>query len=109
MPDMISREGKKREKRSHLSKPRAEHVLDLRGMIIPLTLLKITQGFRKIEAGEIMEIIGTDPDTRRDFLEILGNWQCNIMCNRDENDHYLIRLRKGSENEAEKSRIRLSE
>jgi TusA-related sulfurtransferase len=98
MPGMISRDGKKGEKRSSQPEPIAEHVLDLRGMIIPLTLLKITQGFRKIEAGETMEILGTDPDTRRDFLKVLGIWPCKVMCNRNENDHYLIRLRKGREN-----------
>jgi TusA-related sulfurtransferase len=94
---MISRDRKKGEKRSPRSEPAVEHILDLRGMIIPLTLLKITQGFRKIRAGEIMEIIGTDPDTRRDFLKVLGLWPCEVMGIRDGNDHYLIRLRKGQE------------
>lgn len=73
------------------------HVLDLRGMIIPLTLLKITQRFRKMGEGEIMEIIGTDPDTRSDFLKILGTSPCEVLSIRDQKDGYLIRLRKGSE------------
>ena len=93
----------KKDKKSHCLKGSpfesgVNHVLDLRGMIIPLTLLKITQGFRKIGDGEIMEILGTDPDTRRDFSKVLGIWPCEVMCIRDEIDHYLIRIRKGGGN-----------
>jgi len=73
---------------------KADYSLDLRGMIIPLTFLKITQAFRKIKTGETMEIIGTDPDTRRDFPKILGNSPCEVLCISDEKDRYLIHLRK---------------
>ncbi len=95
IPSMIRRDGEKGEKTSSLLEPAVENILDLRGMIIPLTLLKIAQKFRKIRVGEIMEIIGSDPDTRREFLKILGICSCEVMCIRDEIDHYLIRLRKG--------------
>ncbi len=74
---------------------KVDYSLDLRGMIIPLTFLKITQAFRKINTGETMEIIGTDPDTRRDFLRILATSPCEVLRIRDEADCYLIRLRKG--------------
>jgi tRNA 2-thiouridine synthesizing protein A len=77
------------------SGPKIDYSLDLRGMIIPLTFLKITQAFRKIKTGEIMEIIGTDPDTRRDFPKILGTSPCEVVRISDEKDRYLIRLRKG--------------
>lgn len=93
----VSRQGRKIVKRNSSSKSKAEYVLDLRGMITPLTLLKITQGFRKIGDGEIMEIIGTDPDTRSDLLKVLGTSPCEILWIRDEKDRYLIRLRKGRE------------
>jgi TusA-related sulfurtransferase len=91
---MAGRQGKKDGKRSVQSEHKVKSMLDLRGMIIPLTLLKITQGLRNIGAGETMEIIGTDPDTRRDALRVLGNSNCRVLCVRDENDHYLIRLKK---------------
>ena len=77
------------------SGPKADYSLDLRGTIIPLTFLKITQAFRKIKAGETMEIIGTDPDTRREFFKILGTSPFEVLWITDEKDRYLIRLRKG--------------
>ena len=96
---MAGRQGKKDAKSSVQSEHKVKRMLDLRGMIIPLTLLKITQGLRKMGAGETMEIIGTDPDTRRDALRVLGNSPCRVLWVRDEDDHYLIRLKKEKEKE----------
>jgi TusA-related sulfurtransferase len=79
------------------SSTRTDRVLDLRGMIVPLTLLKITQGFRALQGGETLEILGTDQDTRRDALSVLGKSPCKIVCICDEKDHYIIRLRKDQE------------
>jgi len=76
------------------SSPRTDRVLDLRGMIVPLTLLKITQGFRALQGGETLEILGTDQDTRKDALSVLGTSPCEVVCICDEEDHYVIRLRK---------------
>jgi TusA-related sulfurtransferase len=72
-----------------------DHILDLRGMIIPLTFLKITEGFRRIKPGETLEIMLSDPDTRRDFFKVLATFPYEVL-NSDEGDNvYLVRLRKG--------------
>ena len=47
-----------------------------------------------MRAGDILEIIGTNPDTRKDVLEVLTGLPCEVLCVRKEKDHYLIRLRK---------------
>jgi TusA-related sulfurtransferase len=73
-----------------------DHVLDLRGMIIPLTLLKITQAFRNINAGETIDIFGSDPDTKKDFLKVLATTSCEVLHIKNEKDGYLIRLKKGT-------------
>lgn len=72
-----------------------DYCLDVRGTIVPLAFLKISQAFRKIKSGETLEIIGADPDTGRDFLKILGTSPCEVLRISDEKDGYLIRLRKG--------------
>jgi len=48
-----------------------DHILDLRGMIVPVTLLNISQALREIKPGETVEIIGSDPETKRDLFKIL--------------------------------------
>ncbi len=71
-----------------------KHILDLRGLIIPLTLLKTTQELRKMACGETMEIIATDPDTRKDLLRILGQSPCEVLSVRDYEDRYCVLLKK---------------
>jgi TusA-related sulfurtransferase len=73
---------------------KVKHVLDLRGLIIPLTLLKITQGLRNMAGGETLEIMGTDPDTRKDLLRILDLSPCEVLSVRDEGDGYFVLLKK---------------
>ena len=92
---MENKSKKRKTGKGSRSKSKVDHCLDLRGLIIPLTLLKITQAFRNIKDGETMDIVGTDPDTRRDFLKMLGVFPCEMLDIRDEKGRYLIRLRKG--------------
>lgn len=73
-----------------------DRVLDLRGMIIPVTFLKITQTLREIENGETVEIVVSDPETRRDFFKILKSFSYELMNLHDEESLYRIRLRKGN-------------
>ena len=47
------------------------HKLDLRGAIIPFTLLKVSQAFRMIPAGDVLEVYWSDPDTPGDMFKIL--------------------------------------
>ena len=47
------------------------HKLDLRRAIIPFTLLKVSQVFRTIQPGDIIEILWNDPDTSADLFKIL--------------------------------------
>ena len=72
-----------------------DHTLDLRGMIIPFTFLKITQTLRKIKPGETMEIVVSDPDTRRVFSKVLATFPYEVLNSKDGENLYLIRLRKG--------------
>ncbi|MFP4306649.1 MAG: sulfurtransferase TusA family protein [Desulfococcaceae bacterium] len=45
--------------------------IDLTGIAGPFALLKISQIFREMETGEILEIVGCDPDTRSDLFRVL--------------------------------------
>ena len=75
-----------------------DHILDLRGMIVPVTFLNITQALREIKPGESVEIIGSDSETKRDLFKILRTFPYELL-NIDENDQktvYRVSLRKGS-------------
>ena len=48
-----------------------KHKLDLRGAIIPFTLLRVSQVFRTIRTGDVLEVFWSDPDTPTDLFKIL--------------------------------------
>lgn len=74
--------------------------LDLRWTIPPFTLLKLTHGFRKLQTGEIMKVIGTSPDSKKDILNVLKALPCEIICVGDTNSCYFIHLKKVADNKA---------
>lgn len=52
-------------------KPKADHILDLRGIIPPITLLRLSQVFRDMLPDQTLEVWCGDPDTRNDMFKIL--------------------------------------
>jgi TusA-related sulfurtransferase len=47
------------------------HYLDLRGTLMPFSLLKISQSLRGIAPGDSLEVLWSDPDTPADLFKIL--------------------------------------
>jgi len=48
-----------------------KHKLDLRGVIIPFTLLKVSQVFKILKPGETLEVIWSDPEIPQDLFKVL--------------------------------------
>ncbi len=71
-----------------------DHILDLRGMIVPVTLLNISRSLQDIPPGETVEIVGSDPETRRLFFKILRAFPFELLEVSDEQSGYRVRLRK---------------
>jgi tRNA 2-thiouridine synthesizing protein A len=45
---------------------KADKVLDCRGLLCPMPLIKITKEIKGIQVGQILEILATDPGAKRD-------------------------------------------
>ena len=77
-------------------KKRGPYRLDLRGAIIPFTLLKVSQTFKMIDPGEILEILVGDAETRNDLFKILpdSSYELILMEKLGKDFAYRIRLRK---------------
>ena len=58
---------------------KGNHILDLRETIPPITLLKISQVFRDMKPGEILEILCRDLDTRRDVFKVISPVTCELI------------------------------
>ena len=53
------------------SSMKVNYRLDFRGSITPITLLKVTQTVMKMAPDEVIEIQGSDPDTKQDLFRVL--------------------------------------
>ena len=54
-------------------KHKADHILDCRGSITDISLLKFVQTFREMKPNEVLEILGSNLDTRSDLFKVLPN------------------------------------
>ena len=70
------------------------HLLDIRGAVAPLTFLKLSQAFKKIKPGELLEIKGDDADTRADLFRVLNRFHYEIATIEDQSTFYRICLQK---------------
>jgi len=82
---------------------KAAYTLDFRGSITPIMLLKMTQMFSKMEAEDVMEIQGSDPDTQKDLFKVLPQASYELLSvdtsGNDEMEYfYRIRLKKRAKN-----------
>jgi len=77
-------------------KKRPDHILDLRGAISPITLLKVSQVFREMKPHEILEILCRDPDTRTDLFKVLPpfSYELIIMEELEEESSIRIQMKK---------------
>lgn len=71
-----------------------DRLLDLRGNITPLSLLKATKALAYLDPGQRLEIIGTDEQTRQELLEILDRQQFRMVKVESGNAFYRIVLER---------------
>ena len=74
-----------------------DQILDLRGAIPPITLLKVSQVFREMKEQEILEILCRDPDTRTDIFKVLPpfSYELIVMEQLEEDDSsFRVQMKK---------------
>jgi TusA-related sulfurtransferase len=77
------------------STSRKVHILDVRGTIIPITLLKVTHAFREMNPGETIEILIGDGDAREDLFRVLPVSFYEVIEIKEEESFCGISLKKG--------------
>ena len=68
--------------------------LDLRGAISPMSLLKATKALGDLDAGQRLEILGTDDRTQKELFEILNPEQVRTIRVQKRKTFYRIILEK---------------
>lgn len=70
------------------------HKFDLREAITPFAYLKVSQAFRDMEPGDILQVVGDDPKTREEIFKVLQTANYTVVNTEVDNDFYSIYLRK---------------
>ena len=77
-------------------KKRPDRILDLRGAIPPITLLKVSQVFRDMKTHETLEILCRDPETRSDLFKVIPpfSYELIIMEDMEDNSSFRVQMKK---------------
>lgn len=65
-------------------KGQVDYMLDVRGIISPFSLLKVSLLFQQMKPCQVVEIIGCDSDMQRDLLRILPDASYEIICTENQ-------------------------
>jgi TusA-related sulfurtransferase len=71
-----------------------KHKFDLREDIASFTFLKVTQAFREMKAGEILQVTGNDPKTRNEIFKVLQTVNYTVVDTEEDGKYYCVCLRK---------------
>jgi len=76
----------------------ADIILDFRNTFSSISLLKMTEIFSRMKPLQILEIRGSDPDTRVDLLKVLPEATYDVLDggdgSEDGHDFFKVRIRK---------------
>lgn len=74
-------------------------VLDLRGVVFPVCLLKCKSALEEMNSGVALEVLVEDPAVVRDMVKIIRRSRGGVIKTRREENHYRVLIgptRKGS-------------
>ena len=80
-------------------KHKADHILDCRGWITDISLLRLVQTLREMKPNEVLEILGNNLDTRSDLFKVLPNDSYELIfldVVEEEDFFFRIQLKKKS-------------
>lgn len=73
----------------------ADHHMDATGLFCPEPVMMLHNKVREMAAGDLLEVVATDPSTERDipkFCQFLGH---QLVENRQHQDRFYYLIRKG--------------
>ncbi len=74
---------------------KADYIIDFRGSIASISLLKMSRVFKEMKTRQVIEIIGSDPDLKKDLFKILPESSYDVILINDlENEGYRVQIRK---------------
>ena len=72
----------------------ADEVLDCKGLSCPMPLLKTKKAMSKLNSGQILEVLGTDPGSKNDLPGWCKKEGHEFLGSKDESDFFRFYIKK---------------
>jgi tRNA 2-thiouridine synthesizing protein A len=72
-----------------------DETLDCRGLSCPMPLLKVKKTLKKMKSGQILEILGTDPGSKKDIPDYAKKQGDDFLGMEDESGYTRFLVKKG--------------
>lgn len=72
-----------------------DETLDCRGLSCPMPLLKVKKALKKLKAGQVLEILGTDPGSKKDIPDYAKKQGDEFLGMKDESGYTIFLVKKG--------------
>ena len=74
---------------------KADYIIDFRGSITTISLLKMSRIFKEMKIRQVIEILGSDPDMQKDLFKVLPKSSYEVVfINVIEDEGYRVQIRK---------------
>jgi tRNA 2-thiouridine synthesizing protein A len=73
----------------------ADRSADVRGLSCPLPVLYAHKTLRQMAAGEVLEVLFSDPTARRDLPSYAGEAGHQVSVVQERGDHFSLLIKKG--------------
>ncbi len=72
----------------------ADQTLDAKGLNCPLPILKAKKALKGMEAGQVLEILSTDPGSIADFAAFCNQTGNELLSSNTEGDIYTFEIKR---------------
>lgn len=73
--------------------------LDTRGLFCPEPVMLLHNRIRDMQIGQVVEVLATDPSTRRDFLKFCNFLGHELLVSEEADGEFRFLIRKDSDDE----------
>ncbi|MBU2709830.1 sulfurtransferase TusA [Zooshikella harenae] len=77
--------------------PQADYILDTCGLMCPEPVMLLHNKIRELQAGEVLQVVATDPSTTRDIPKFCTFLQHELIAQEQNDTQYIYYIRKGAE------------
>lgn len=71
-----------------------DKVLDVKGLLCPLPVVKLAKAMKEIEVGQVIEMLATDPGAKPDMAAWAKNTGHELVDQEDREDVFVFWVRK---------------